>query len=181
MLGGVHVRSGAMPGEPEPDPAHRPGPTEPPSAGPDPSVTPAGSALSWRVTPGATVLKWVGAGLFAAVALASTIAGADAVTIAIALLGALVLALQALRDVLAPVRLAADLHGLTVVSGFAGRRRIPWSVIERIRVDERTRFGVRSPLLEIDTGETLHLISARELGAPCDEVVQSLAALRTGG
>jgi hypothetical protein len=99
---------------------------------------------------------------------------------AIAALAAAGLAAFALRDVLAPVRLAADGQGVTVVTGFAGRRRIPWSEIERIRVDVRQRIGRKSELLEIDTGETLHLLSAAELGADLDDVVATLVTLRTG-
>jgi hypothetical protein len=92
---------------------------------------------------------------------------------------ALALAAFALRDLLAPVRLAADPTGVTVVSGFAGQRHLPWARIERIRVDERHRFGMRSQLLEIDTGDSLHLFSGYELSASCAEVAALLQALRS--
>jgi hypothetical protein len=65
-----------------------------------------------------------------------------------------------------------------VVTGFAGRRRLAWGDIERIRVDERQRLGTRSELLEIDAGESLHLFSAYELNAPCAEVAAALEGLR---
>jgi hypothetical protein len=84
----------------------------------------------------------------------------------------------ALRDLLAPVRLAADPTGVTVVSGFAGHRHLPWDQIERIRVDERRRFGARSQLLEIDTGESLHLFSGYELSASVSDVATLLQGLR---
>jgi hypothetical protein len=86
----------------------------------------------------------------------------------------------ALRDVIAPVRLAADGHGVTVVTGFAARRQIPWSKVERVRVDTRKRLGRRAELLEIDADDVLHLFSAAELSAPCDEVAAALSTLRTG-
>ena len=60
----------------------------------------------------------------------------------------------ALRDLIAPVRLAADADGVTVVTGFARRRRhLPWAQIERVRVDRRDRLGLRSEMLEIDAGD----------------------------
>jgi hypothetical protein len=102
----------------------------------------------------------------------------DPIGLGIGIIAALALGAFALRDVLAPVRLAADVDGVTVVSGFAGRRHLSWSEIERIRVDERRRLGTRSQLLEIDTGDSLHLFSAYELSAPCDEVVAVLQTLR---
>ena len=76
-----------------------------------------------------------------------------------AVAAALFLAVWGLRDLIAPVRLSADAEGVTVVSGFAGRRRLPWAAIERITVDTRTRRGLRSETLEIDTGEAIHLFS----------------------
>jgi Bacterial PH domain len=161
MLGRVQVRSGQM----QPPGGHDPVPTR---------------ELSWRVARGPSVLKWVGAGLFAVIAAGIVLTGGDPFAAALSGVAGIVLGLHALRDVLVPVRLAADPHGLVVVSGYAGRRRIPWAAVERIHVDERTRFGARSRLLEIDTGENLHLFSAAELGAPCDEVAGALAALRTG-
>jgi len=133
--------------------------------------------LEWRVDRRMTAFKAAGAVLFvvAAVALAGDPAG-----IVLALAAAVAFGAAALRDVLAPVRLAADPTGITVVTGFASRRRIGWPEIERVRVDVRRRLGRRHELLEIDTGETLHLFSAAELGTDCDGVAAALATLRTG-
>ncbi|MEV6860837.1 PH domain-containing protein [Streptosporangium subroseum] len=86
----------------------------------------------------------------------------------------------ALRDVLAPVRLSADGEGLVVVKGFAGSERLPWSAIERVRVDTQTRFTSRTEFLEIDTGEGIFLLSRFDLGAPCQEVADQLRSLRRG-
>ena len=133
--------------------------------------------LSWRVNSRLTVLKIGGTVLFllAAVAFAG-----DPVGLTVALLAAVALGAFALRDVLAPVRLTADPSGVTVVTGFNGRRHVPWDQVERVRVDERTRLGMRSQLLEIDTGETLHLFSPYELSASCEDVAQRLETLRRG-
>ena len=86
----------------------------------------------------------------------------------------------ALRDLIAPVRLAADPDGVTVVVGFAGRRRLAWSDIERVRVDRRDRLGLRAELLEVDAGDYLYLFGRYELGAEPEEVLASLQALRSG-
>jgi hypothetical protein len=134
-----------------------------------------GTDLSWRVNSRLTVLKIGGTGLFLLAAVAFL---GDPVGLTVALLAAAALAGFALRDVLAPVRLAADPAGVTVVTGFNGRRHLPWDKIERVRVDERTRLGVRSQLLEIDTGDTLHLFSGYELSASCEDVARQLESLR---
>jgi hypothetical protein len=46
-------------------------------------------------------------------------------------------------------------------------------------VDTRSRLGTRSELLEIDVGDTLHLFSGYDLGRPCWEAAEALAALRS--
>jgi hypothetical protein len=81
----------------------------------------------------------------------------------------------AARDLAAPVRLAADPGGVTVVTGFARRRRLGWSQVERVRLDVRHR----SRMLEIDTGERLYLLSRYELDADLAEVAGRLEALRS--
>src|SRR5215218_3904991 len=123
------------PGDPRPGDASGPGATGP------------RAHVEWRVDGRMTAFKVLGAVLFV---VAGVLFGRDALSLTIAALAA---------AGLAPVRLAADGQGVTVVTGFAGRRRIPWSEIERIRVDVRQRIGRKSELLEIDTGETLHLLS----------------------
>jgi Bacterial PH domain len=86
----------------------------------------------------------------------------------------------ALRDLVAPVRLAADPDGVTVVVGFAGCRRLAWPEIERVRLDRRDRLGLRSELLEVDAGDYLYLFGRYDLGAEPEEVLASLQALRSG-
>jgi hypothetical protein len=82
----------------------------------------------------------------------------------------------AARDLVAPVRLAADPAGVTVVTGFARRRRLGWSQVERVRVDVRRR----SRMLEVDAGERLYLFSRYDLDADLDEVAARLEVLRSG-
>lgn len=118
-------------------------------------------------------LKAGGAAVFAVLATRG-----DAPFMLLAGIAALALATLALRDVIVPVRLAADHEGITLVRGFAGRRRIPWEDIERIRLYESRRLGLRTRLLEIDTGDSLHLLSTHDLGAPPEEVERALRDLR---
>jgi hypothetical protein len=80
----------------------------------------------------------------------------------------------ALRDLLVPVRLAADGGGVTLVAGIGRRVRLSWSQVDRVRVDTRRR----SKLLEVDTGETLHLFSRYDLDADLEEVARRLEAMR---
>jgi hypothetical protein len=131
--------------------------------------------LSWRVPAGPTRLKVAGAVIFAILAVAGA---GDPIRLVVAGLAAAVLAGYAVRDAIVPVRLSADRAGITVTTGFGGHRRLAWDEIERVRVDERRRLGLRSELLEIDTGDSLHLFSAYELGAPCAEVERALSQLR---
>jgi hypothetical protein len=120
-------------------------------------------------------VKLAGAVLLAVVAATS---GAERGRLLLVGVAALALAAWGLRDVLAPVRLAADAEGVTVVTGYAGRHRIPWADVERVSVGEHRSLGRHTQILEIDTGETLHLFSRHDLGAPCEDVEQALTALR---
>lgn len=134
-------------------------------------------ALSWRISPFLPVAKLVGAvGL---VSLTYAFGRHDPVQWALAGVTALGLLGWAARDLVRPVRLAADPAGVTVISGIARRRHLPWTQIERIRVNRRERRGLRSELLEIDAGETVHLFGPHELGAAPDEVAASLESIRS--
>jgi len=133
--------------------------------------------MQWRVKPVLPVTKLIAAA--AIVVLAVAFAEHDPIRWAIALIVAIALAVWALRDLLAPVRLAADASGVTVVAGFARRRHLPWSAIERVRVDRRTHRGLRSETLELDAGDAIYLFSANDLGALPEDVVVTLADLRS--
>ncbi|MGH3737325.1 MAG: PH domain-containing protein [Micromonosporaceae bacterium] len=159
----------------EPSGPQQPRSAVPPDAGE--GSAPAPATLSWRVPGGLVILKviaTIGFGV-AALWLAS-----DPPGLALAVVATIAIGLYALRDLLAPVRLTADAEGVTVVTGYAGRRTIPWRDVERIRVDERGRLLNRSALLEIDTGESLHFFGTSELGQPVADVAEALRHLRTG-
>ncbi|MFF5230484.1 PH domain-containing protein [Dactylosporangium sp. NPDC000521] len=138
---------------------------------PQPPVT----ALRWRVSTGFAALKGCAAiGLL----VAGVFAASDRRMLTAAVVAAAILGIYALRDFVAPVRLAADLDGVTVVSGYAGRRRVDWVQVERMRVDARSRGGLRSELLEIDAGEHLFLLSRYDLNAHPADVYEELLRLR---
>lgn len=150
-------------GRPEPDP------------GPDSDPPPAD--LSWRVPRKLPVTKIIGAATILAAGL--LLADGDPVRLALAILAAASVTGWALRDLLVPVRLTAGPDGITVVVGFAGRRRLGWGQIEAITVDRRGHRGVRTELLEIDAGESLHLLGRGDLGTDPEEVAAALRALRS--
>lgn len=127
----------------------------------------------WRVRRELAVFKILGALACAGLGIYWYIQG-DVRGVILAVPATLLVGAMGLRDVLVPVRLAADESGITVVHGFAGRRHVPWSAIREIKVDVRTRLGLRSEMLEIDTGDNLHLFSQYELGASCTEVAAEL-------
>ncbi|MEV4654445.1 PH domain-containing protein [Micromonospora sp. NPDC049301] len=130
----------------------------------------------WRVPSGVPLAKLIGAVVL--VALGLLLADGDPVQLTLIALAVAGLAVWALRDLLAPVRLAVDPAGVVVAQGFAGRRLLPWPAIERITVDRRPRLGLTSELLEIDAGESLHLFGRYDLGAAPDEVAEALRVAR---
>ncbi|MET0424585.1 MAG: PH domain-containing protein [Actinoplanes sp.] len=132
--------------------------------------------MQWRIKPVLPVTKLMGA--VAAIVLAVAFATNDPVRWALAALVAAGLTIWAVRDLIAPVRLAADADGLTVLTGFLRRRRLAWAELERIRVDSRTHRGLRSEMLELDAGDAIYMFSANDLGALPDEVAAALADLR---
>jgi hypothetical protein len=121
------------------------------------------------------------AGAAALVLLAVLLGAGDRLGLFLAAAAALVLLVWGVRDLVARERLAADPDGVTVVSGYAGRRRLPWSEIEKVAVDTRTRRGVRSETLEVDTGEAVHVFSRWDLGASPDEVAARLREISRSG
>jgi hypothetical protein len=147
-----------------------------PAFTPEPVPSAVDEQHDWRVSP---ILLWVKVGATVAFAVAAALLVNQRTTVFVAILGALVVGAWATRDLLAPVRLSADRDGVTVVAGYAGHRRLDWSQVERVRVDDRPRFGLRSEMLEIDTGEALYLFSTYDLNAPCADVAETLETLRT--
>jgi hypothetical protein len=147
---------------------------EPGSGHPDPAIP-----SRWRVHRALPVLKLGGAALF--LALGVLFADGDPVRLGIGVLVAAGLLGWAVRDLVAPVRLAVDPEGITVIRGFAGRRRLRWAEIEQITVDSRARLGLRTETLEIDTGASIHLFSQYDLGASPTDVAATLHLARTAG
>jgi hypothetical protein len=134
--------------------------------------------MQWRIKPVLPVSKLMGA--VAIVVLAVAFAGYDPIRWGVAVIVGAGLAIWALRDLVAPVRLAADASGVTVRTGFARRRHLSWSQIERVRVDRRTHRGLRSEVLELDAGDAIFLYGAHDLGALPEDVAAALADLRVG-
>ncbi|MFG3700866.1 PH domain-containing protein [Micromonospora sp. NPDC047620] len=139
---------------------------------PDPSP----AVHQWRVPATLPALKLAGA--VALLALALLLDEGDPVQLGLAVVAATALAGWAARDLVTPVRLAVDPEGVTVVQGFAGRRRLPWSAVERVTVDRRARLGLTSEVLEIDAGESLHLFGRLDLGAEPADVAEALHEAR---
>jgi hypothetical protein len=124
-------------------------------------------------------LVWYKIGGMIALAIAAAVLGwRDRGALLMVGIGVVVLGGHVVRDLIAPVRVAADLDGVTVIGGYASRHRLTWEQIERVRVDDRTRLGRRTQLLEIDAGDDLYLFGQSELGATCTAVAERLAHLR---
>lgn len=139
----------------------------------EPGVEP--EAVAWRVDRRLTIAKWTGAAVFA---LAALLGATDVGQLLLAGFGAVLLAAIALRDTLVPVRLAADPAGVTVTTGFAGRRRLTWDQIEKIAVDARRGLLVRSRVLEVDAGDQLYFFGPSDLSVQPEEAAERLDALR---
>jgi hypothetical protein len=149
---------------------------EEPAAQDLPCAPPPPIVAAWHVDTRLTGVKIAGALIFAIMAL---VLHGDRIGLPLAALACAVLLVYAARDLLAPVRLAADAEGITVVTGVRRRKRLRWDQIDRVRVDRRRRLGTVSELLEIDAGDTLHLFSSYDLGTSVREARQTLVAVRT--
>jgi hypothetical protein len=129
----------------------------------------------WRVPPGHVAVKCAAA---AAVTALVVLYSHDPQFLFLAGAAAIGLNALALRDLVAPVRLTADGGGVTVVTGYAGHRRVPWDDVASIRVDERRRLLLHTRILELETADDLHLLSAYDLGADVHDVADELYRLR---
>jgi hypothetical protein len=127
--------------------------------------------VRWRVPVRIPVGKLIVAGVLALLAI---VASTEPWQVVGAAAAAAAVAAWAARDLLVPVRLAADDEGLTLVTGLAGRKRLSWSQVVRVRVDTRRR----SRMLEVDVGETLYLFSRYDVDGDLDEVAARLEHLR---
>ena len=145
-----------------------------PDPTPDESDTPVPTEVTWRVDTRLTVGKWAGAAIFV---LAAVVGFRDPGQLIVVGVAAALLLVLGLRDVIVPVRLAAGPDGVTVATGFAGRRTVPWAEIDHIKVDARRGMLLRSQVLELDAGDQLYFFSVNELNTPCDEVAATLGAM----
>ena len=82
---------------------------------------------------------------------------------------AALLLLTAVRDLVLGPALSADDSGLVVVTGWR-RTALAWPSVERLRVVTDRR----APLLEVDAGERLVLLSRWRLGRPPAAVLDEL-------
>jgi hypothetical protein len=122
----------------------------------------------WKPARGWGWGQLAGAGILLAV-----LPGVDQLSWVILLPVAVGAAASGLRDLLLSPVLTADAHGLLVVDGVR-RVRAGWSEVERLRtVQDR-----RTPLLELDLGDRVVVLTGRRLGAPVDEVLDVLEELR---
>ena len=92
----------------------------------------------------------------------------------------LVLFAYVVTDLVFAPRITAGPDGLVLNAPFA-RTRVSWAEVESIRTDTRQRLGLRSSVLEIDTGTVLALFSRRALGADPGAVAALLGALDPRG
>jgi hypothetical protein len=137
---------------------------------------PAAAPQPWRIKPVLPVTKGLAA--VAVLVLVLAFGREDPVQWMMAVAVAIGLAGWALRDLVAPIRLAADRDGVTVIEGFARRRRLGWAQIERVRMDRRERLGITTELLEVDADEALYLFSMHDLGADPGDVLVVVEELR---
>ncbi len=114
-------------------------------------------------------------GVLAAAGLLLAVAGAaaDPAGRLLASPAALLLLAVAGRDLLLRPALRADAAGIVVVTGLR-RRAVAWAEVERVRVVTDRR----APLLELDLGDTLVLLSRLRLGRPPEAVAAELSALQ---
>lgn len=87
------------------------------------------------------------------------------------------LLLLAAADLLLRPRLAADLRGLEVRT-VTGARRLPWSAVQRVAVDEHNRYGLVARTLEVESDGELIILGKRALGQDPRDVADTLARIR---
>ncbi len=114
-------------------------------------------------------------GVLAAAGLLLAVAGAaaDPAGRLLASPAALLLLAVAGRDLLLRPALRANAAGIVVVTGLR-RRAVAWTEVERVQVVTDRR----APLLELDLGDTLVLLSRLRLGRPPEAVAAELSALQ---
>lgn len=115
--------------------------------------------------------------VLAVVAVAVAILSGDSPGRILAGIAALLLAGYAITDLAFWPRLVATGGGLTIRTP-STRTTLPWEAVDAVRVDERTRLGLMSRTLEIDSGALLVVLSRRALGEDPRTVADLLEAFR---
>ena len=95
-------------------------------------------------------------------------------------LAAFVLTAYVVSDLVFSPRLTASRDGLRICTPML-RTELPWSAVEDVSADVRTRYGLRSTTLEVDAGETFAVFSRRSLGAEPEHAADLVRAFRPGG
>lgn len=113
--------------------------------------------------------------VLALIAVAFAVLSDDGAGRVLAVLAAVLLAGYAVTDFAFWPRLTASGEGVHIRTPTT-RARLPWSAVDAVRVDERSRLGLTSRTLEIDAGALLVVFSRRALGADPREVADLLAA-----
>lgn len=139
----------------------------------EPAVTPT-TPSTGRWFPRTVETAAAAAGAVVALVLATVADPAGRVLFGVGALGLLLLVAV---DLLLRPRLAADATGVQVRT-LAVRRRLPWSAVQRVEVDERARYGLVSRTLELDAGDTLVVLGRRALGDDPRDVADALARIR---
>ena len=88
---------------------------------------------------------------------------------------------EAERDEAAPAPKEAGIPALMFLTMAGAKSVLPLSAIERIDVDEHTRYGLTSRTLELEAGELFLVLGKRTLGADPRDVADVLARLRYTG
>lgn len=109
------------------------------------------------------------------VAVGAAVFTADAQARVLAAVAAVVLLAYAVSDLLFWPRLTLSEAGVQVHGPF-DRLSLGWPDVAAVRADVRTRHGLRSAALEVDTGDTLVVLSRRALGADPEAVAELAAA-----
>ncbi len=128
--------------------------------------------MQWAPRPIETVVAAIGCLVALVAALSADAAGRLLFGVAAIGLAGLVATDLALRP-----RLRADGDGLQIRT-LGARRRLPWTEIDAVRVDERARLGLTTRALEIDADDALLVLGRRSLGADPRDVVADLGRIR---
>ena len=138
----------------------------------DRTTRPGPESHSWSPRPVETAMA--AAGAVVAVLLVLIADPAGRLLAAVAAVG---LAVLTAADLLLRPRLSAGPAGLRIRT-LAVRRRLPWSALGRVDVDERTRYGLTARALELEAGGSLVVLGRRSLGQDPREVADALARIR---